>query len=241
MDLQQKRIDVYNRSKGSESAINCNKCNNKGYIMALDSDGYEVLRECECMKARRVLVNQSKSGLIELLEQCTFDTFKVTNLIQEDAKKQVEEFAENPNGWLVLSGRTGTGKTHLSVAVIGKLLNNGKACKYMMWRDEVPKLKAMINEIEYEKQMDFLKTVEVLYIDDFFKGSISQADVNLAFELLNHRAVKKLTTIISTELTLNAISKIDGAIAGRLVEHSKVISMQNGENYRLRGVKAWRA
>ena len=60
MELQQKRIDIYNSSKGSESAINCNKCNNKGYIMAIDSDGYEVQR-VRMYELRRVLVNQKNS------------------------------------------------------------------------------------------------------------------------------------------------------------------------------------
>ena len=81
----------------------------------------------------------------------------------------------------------------------------------------------MVNERDaYKKAMNRLRNAPVLYIDDLFKGSVSEGDVNLAFSILNDRynsTGKK--TIISTELTIDEITEIDDAIAGRIRERSR--------------------
>jgi len=115
----------------------------------------------------------------------------------------------------------------------------------MLWRDESVKLKATVNDaVQYEKMMQELKTVEVLYIDDFFKigqmdGGIQKptaADISLAFEILNYRynhADK--VTIISSESTLEEIFAIDAAVGGRIGERSMgyAINLSGKEkNYR---------
>ena len=64
----------------------------------------------------------------------------------------------------------------------------------MLWQDEITRLKAnVMDELAHEKQMRQLKTVDVLYIDDFFKpivrdgvpGRPTDADIRLAYELIN--------------------------------------------------------
>ena len=115
----------------------------------------------------------------------------------------------------------------------------------MLWRDEAVKLKAMVNDtVQYEKTMQELKTVEVLYVDDFFKcgqveGGVQKptaADVNLAFEILNHRYNNPgFITIISSESTLDEIFSIDEAVGGRIGERAQgyVINLSGKEkNYR---------
>lgn len=69
--------------------------------------------------------------------------------------------------------------------------------------------------------MEPLKKVKVLYIDDFFKGSVTSGDINLAFELLNSRYISPdKITIISSELTIEQILKYDAAIGGRIAERA---------------------
>ena len=72
--------------------------------------------------------------------------------------------------------------------------------------------------------MSELKSVPVLYIDDLFKGAETptQGDLNIAFELLNHRYNNdSLYTIISTEKLLDDLIRIDEAIGSRIAERSK--------------------
>lgn len=92
----------------------------------------------------------------------------------------------------------------------------------MIWRDEVRELKSLVNDdAAYKQKMDGLKNVAVLYIDDFFKGNITEGDKNVAFELLNSRYNQRLRTIISGERSMEQLMEVDEAIGSRIYERSK--------------------
>ena len=88
----------------------------------------------------------------------------------------------------------------------------------------------------------------ILFIDDLFKVSKAAdgscippvADVNIAFDILNYRYTKRLTTIISTERSPAELVEIAEATGGRIVEMAQgntyCIEKKPGRNYRLRGV-----
>jgi DNA replication protein DnaC len=93
----------------------------------------------------------------------------------------------------------------------------------------------MKQEDWYQAKIKKLKRVPVLYIDDFFKGGASDADIKLAFEILNARYNDTaLRTIISSEIDLDGLMRIDEAIGGRIYERSRGFAvMAPGENARL--------
>ena len=123
-----------------------------------------------------------------------------------------------------MSGIPGSGKSHLCTALAVEFINRGSDVYYMRWREESVRLKKAISEDSdaYEERMSKLKQAEVLYIDDFLKGSVSDADIKLAFELLDYRyGQKNSRTILSTEYPMPALRKIDDAIARRIFERAK--------------------
>ena len=180
--------------------------------------------ECECAVKRRNALRIKRSGLADVMSRYTFEAYKTpdkqTAAIKAAALRYV---AESRGEWFVIVGRPGSGKTHVCTAIIGKLIEGGKNCKYMLWRDEVRELKALVNDNSaYRERMNLLKNVDVLYIDDFFKGrTVSDGDLNVAFELLNARYNARKRTIISGERTIGAIMDIDEAIGSRIYERSK--------------------
>ena len=116
---------------------------------------------------------------------------------------------------------------------------------YMLWRDEVVKIKACVNnEQEYTALIEPLKEVPILYVDDFFKVERGKrptaADINVAFEILNYRYNKKLATIISSELFLKDIVACDEAVGSRIYQLAKLSSIEVGKdikkNMRLRDI-----
>ena len=98
----------------------------------------------------------------------------------------------------------------------------------MPWRDEITKLKSVIfNENKYGSFIYRLKSVEILYIDDFFKTgknlkkdfqAPTQQEVNIAYEIINARYATKKNTIFSSELSIDDLDKIDESISGRICE-----------------------
>ncbi len=203
--------------------VDCPVCNNTGYIVYL-KDGYTYSRECDCMPKRRSLRELNRSGLKSLAERYTFDNYIPDNPRAESLLKLAKQYVEDKPSWFFVCGTPGSGKTHICTAICLELINRGAHVIYMLWRDESVKLKAAVagDPEYYQKRMDQLKNVPVLYIDDLFKGDVNGPDKKLAFELLNYRYNQTETrTIISTELDFNALKQIDTAFARRIWERAK--------------------
>ena len=221
--------------------VNCDKCGNSGQIV-WQEDGIVHSRECECMAMRRSLRRITNSGMEDMLERYTFDNYETPNEYRKLIKQQAINFTKDDKGWFYIFGQSGSGKTHICTAICKSFIESGVETYYMNWRDESVGLKASVNDdAVYAKKMNKLKSVPVLYIDDFLKAGSTSADVKLAFEILNGRYNnRKLRTIISCELTLDGLFDIDEAIAGRIYERSKKLNYMikaPKENWRLRDIK----
>jgi len=64
--------------------------------------------------------------------------------------------------------------------------------------------------------MNRYKNARVLLIDDLFKGSISKSDINIVFEIINHRYFNNLPVIVSTEKSFEELIEIDEAVGSRI-------------------------
>lgn len=248
-DYAQHQIDIMNAVQGDLTGYDCPRCKNKGIVYYL-KDGYEMSRECECMKIRRSYWNIEKSGLKDLLGRYSFDSFEVVEQWQQDFKADAQRFVSDHTGkWFFAGGQVGAGKTHICTAIVGEFLRQGIESRYMLWRDETVKLKACVNDdYEYGRLITPLKTVPVLFIDDFFKTANddsgqkkppTQGDINVAFELLNYRYNNdRLVTIISSERTVDELLSFDEAVGSRVYQRTKeycwVIGKDVKKNYRLR-------
>lgn len=234
------KIKAINSVRGNLKYIDCPKCLNKGYI-AVNRDGHEVMEECSCMTKRRAMQRMHNSGLEDVISRYTFKTFQTAEDWQRVALEKCQAFADNPFGWLIMTGSPGTGKTHLCTAVCGDLIKKGYDVRYFLWRTDAPVLKAYAGTVEYEEKTRPYKTVKVLYIDDFFKSkTITDADVNLAFDILNARYNNSgLITIISSEKTIEEMLDIDQALGSRIYERKQTYIKTSGKmNWRLKEVEA---
>lgn len=228
------------REKSTLFGVDCPACSNTGLIVFTDTNGGRHGRECGCMRERRSLRRLRNSGLSSLVERCTFDSFVCTEPWQEDAKRKAQQYVtEGADAWLLACGNPGTGKTHLCSAICGELIKAGFDLRYMLWRDVSVALKAAVtNDADYAKLMEPLKKTQVLYIDDFFKtergAKPTTGDINLAFEIINNRYLSGKRTIISTELSPEALLDIDEATGSRIyaLSHDYCLRM-SGQNHRL--------
>ena len=217
--------------------FDCPLCSDLGYMV--ERVGGEIrYRECACWKRKRSLRLIEKSGLSEVLDRYTLDSYRTEEPWQENiAQKAKDYIAEGGDKWFVITGTPGSGKTHICTAIAGAYIRSGKSVKYMLWRAEAPRLKALVNEREeYETMMRTLQSVDLLYIDDFLKGGIKDADINLAFEILNDRYNRMKPTVISGERDIEELMEIDAAIASRIYERSRgfCIRTPDGKNWRLK-------
>ncbi|WP_407399611.1 ATP-binding protein [Treponema sp.] len=254
-ESERMKADAFNDTEGNlneDDGYSCSICKNRGIIMKVkqtrSGNWTNVACDCECMKIRHTIRMMQRSGLKNIIRDYTFSKFIATEDWQITLKEAAKTYSLEKKGWFFIGGQSGAGKTHLCTAICREFLLEGMPVKYMLWRDEAPKIKAAVNDAAlYSAWMDPLKKVKVLYIDDLFKtgrGSEDSqkptaADVNIAFEILNFRYNNPdLLTIISSECTVNDIINIDEAIGGRIFERAKAFSLKpdRSKNFRLKGV-----
>lgn len=253
-EYEQFKVDGLNETEGNrhlEDGYNCKHCKNKGYVFkVVDSeDGrfHQVCAPCKCEDIRRSILRMKKSGLKDIIKDYTFDKFEDVEPWQKAIKEAAMNYAHNPEGWFFLGGQSGSGKTHLCTAICREFLLAGKRVVYMLWRDDIVKIKgALVDSEEYGSLIDRFKKADVLYIDDLFKtGKTADntvqkptgADINVAFEIINYRYNNPaLLTIISSELSEDELLDIDEAIGGRIYERAKSITIgkSRDRNYRIR-------
>lgn len=254
VSYEQFRCDFANNNPGNlneHDGYNCEECKNKGIIYFVKKDdltGWEQMtaRECKCMATRRTLRRAKKSGLNNILSDCTFAKYETPEEWQKSIKSIAQMFCKDDAAkWFYIGGQSGAGKSHICTAIAGYYIKQGVDCRYMLWRDDAVKLKALVSDYEgYKSQIDEFKNIPLLYIDDFLKtqnGQVpTQADINLAFELLNYRLMdKEKITVISSEYTIAQALEFDEATIGRIYQqagqYKLSIDKDIKKNYRLRG------
>lgn len=221
--------------------VDCPECGNTGTIVEkviLPSGYIDILtHECQCMKKRRSLRTMNRAGLSGVIDLYTFDRYSDADQKCSRVKEAAKRFVEEKDGWFYIGGQSGSGKTHICTAISWELVQKGTELFYMLWRDHAAKLKAGRNDREwFESEMRKLKDVPLLYIDDFWKGAVTDADIGLAFEILNARYNRPhLRTVISSELPIEQILSIDEAVGGRIVERARGFIVKAPDtNFRLK-------
>lgn len=223
----------------------CPTCFNRGSMMGIRR-GSICSTPCDCIEIRRNWAAIRKSGMETLMQQHSFENFQTDHNWQKQLLDTVWKFGQDPKGWLLLCGQTGGGKTHLASALCRYLAARMMRIQYMSWVEAAPALKALSMDANpREVRMDTYKQAEVLFIDDLFKCGnmnrsevrVTDADLRLAHELLEYRNIRKLVTIVTTELTPDKLKALDGALFGRMVENCGgnilTIPYNEGRNYRL--------
>lgn len=213
----------------SEDGVECELCRNKGFIAVIE-DNFIKYKDCECKPKRKIAKRLKNCGVSDsMLQHYTFSNYKVNDKWQEITKNIFLDYSKDIfNGktyWIYISGITGSGKTHLSVAAFQKIIKSGKhLAEYMNWNEESLRLISLSKSYdteEYDKRLLRLQSVQLLYIDDFMKltdSKFNRESISLAFRILDYRYRNDLPTMISSELSLEELSEIDSAVARRISE-----------------------
>jgi len=203
----------------------CPTCKGTGFVHPRLPSGqpdYSRVVACSCTKQERDKERQSRlqrySGLEpELLKNMTFNNFdwKRVNLLPEQRENlkyafdAALNFAKSPDGWLVLQGDTGCGKTHLAAAIANYRLQAGKPVKFEVVPDFLDHLRFTFSPestVTYDQLFEEVKNAPLLILDDYGEQSTTPWAEEKLYQIINYRYNARLATVITTRLTTDEMA-----------------------------------
>lgn len=170
---------------------------------------------CEVPRLRRVRAERLRklAGVPEDLSRYTFANFRADQARCSAQGRRdmaaiagdVERYAENPDGWLVLHGTFGSGKTHLAYAIVGRALDQGRGVYYSSLPELLDTLKAGFDDgarMGYDARMRVMLETDLLVLDDLGAQARTAWSDEKLFELVNYRYTRRLPLVVTTNLNL---------------------------------------
>ncbi len=163
---------------------------------------------------------------LELQKKMTFASFdwKRVNLPSEqrDNLERVYrlalEFAKSPDGWLVLQGVTGCGKTHLAAAIVNYHYQSGKPALFVVVPEFLDHLRSSFSpesKVSYDQLFEKVKTTPMLVLDDFGEQATTPWAQEKLYQVINYRYNARLATVITTRCSLD---EIESPIGSRFID-----------------------
>lgn len=146
-----------------------------------------------------------------LLDRMTFDRFDVRgNNADSRGRASLEKvlevarsFARSPQGWLVLNGPVGTGKTHMAVAIAEYRIRQGQSVFFAFVPDLMDHLRITYSpesRMSYDQLFDKVRTSPLLILDDLGAQRSSPWAEEKLYQIIVYRHNGELPTVITTNL-----------------------------------------
>jgi len=174
----------------------------------------------------------------------TLDTFQFDRLPSLNKQVVLElfngDYIDKQKNVIAL-GNSGTGKTHLAVALGYVACQQGKSVFFVQAGHLVHRLLEAQEERELLRLKKKLLEYQVLIIDELGFVPFSKAGAELLFEIVSSR-YEKGSLIITSNLPFEEWTEIfgtermTGALVDRVTHHAHILEM-NGESYRLQKAK----
>ena len=190
----------------------CEACGDTGTV------GYKL---CKCMLKRLAEAGLESSGMSQLVATQTFDNFDLSyyrgealprmRQIFDIVKRYADTFVAGDSGNIVMMGNTGLGKTHLSSAMGGVIIEKGNDVYYTTATGMVADFElnryGNSNSFEATGETDKYFTCDLLIIDDLGTEVINQFTTSCLYNVINTRLNRKKSTVINTNFSQEEMRK----------------------------------
>ncbi len=160
------------------------------------------------------------------LERMTFDSFIPDGHGLSDRQRQslrlafdrAFTFARKPQGWLLLRGGYGCGKTHLAAAIANECLSRGRPVLFVNVPDLLDHLRSTYgpsSEVSFDERFEEIRDAPVLILDDLGTQNATPWAQEKLYQIFNHRYNAQLPTVVTTNQDLE---DIDPRLRSRLLD-----------------------
>ncbi|MBG0786654.1 MAG: ATP-binding protein [Anaerolineaceae bacterium] len=215
---------------------NCPICHGIGWLrrdLPIDHPDFGKIVPCSCraeevtQSARSRLYRMSS---LDALKDLRFENFEKRGRVGlgmlqadsiENAYNQSKTFAETREGWLLLMGRYGCGKTHLAAAIANAAIEASVPTLFLTVPDLLDWLRFAYggSEMSFEDRFEEIREIPLLILDDFGTQNATAWAQEKIFQIINHRYVNQLPTVITSNIM---IDDFEGRIRSRVQDPNLV-------------------
>jgi DNA replication protein DnaC len=215
---------------------NCPICSGIGYLrrdLPIDHPDFGKIIPCSCRSqeitesARKRLFRMSS---LDALKNLRFENFVARGRVGlgktqadslENAYNQALNFAKNRQGWLLLTGRYGSGKTHLAASIANYAIEAGVSTLFLTVPDLLDWLRYSYSggDMTFEDRFEEIREIPLLILDDFGTQNATAWAQEKIFQIMNHRYINQLPTVVTSNILIN---DFEGRIRSRLQDPNLV-------------------
>lgn len=210
----------------------CSECRDTGYVGGA---------KCRCLKQAVIRSVYNRSNVEEILQRENFDNLSYEYYNDTDVEKmrqiigECKAFAaefDNRYENLLLNGTVGVGKTYLTNCIAKELLDTGHSVIYFTAADLFETLAGYAfrpydASDEITSVHEDIFSCDLLIIDDLGTEMTNNFVVTQLFVILNERNLRKRSTLISTNLSLEALNeKYTERIFSRVYGYYKMLRIE---------------
>ena len=249
----------------------CPKCGGTGFVI-VENANLSGARPCDCRFEGRSERLEDRSQIPPLYRHASFDNFSVpgpenpiarrelTNILLA-VKNFVREFPNESRPGLLLIGEPGTGKTHLAVAAIRKIIEKGFECLFCDYQNLLDRIRSGYDVSSNSADKEAYRVAldaPVLLLDDLGAHRVTDWVQDTVTSIVTSRCNNRKPLIATTnlpdpdarsvvvgekpsgrDLRRTLEEQIGPRARSRLFEMCTVIRMPLVEDYRLRKARTF--
>ena len=181
-------------------------------------------------------IRQAKFPVVKSLDSFDFLAIPSLNktLVLELARCEFLQRKEN----LLLLGNSGTGKTHIALALGLAACQRGHRVRFTTAAALVSELIEARDEKHLQRFQKLLASYELLIVDELGFVPLSKSGAELLFEIFSQR-YERASTLVTSNLPFEewtevfGSERLTGALLDRITHHVHILEM-NGDSFRLK-------